>query len=99
MADYEKDLKGVLFKNDKKETENHPDYKGNALVGGAEFWISAWINEKKDGTGKYMSLSFSPKEAKASGYDSFQAQGEKLKKPDVVHDITDEPINLDDIPF
>ncbi len=27
-----KDNSGVLFKNDKKESEKHPDYKGNITV-------------------------------------------------------------------
>ena len=38
-----RDNSGVLFKNDKKETEKHPDYKGNIMVDGNEYWLSAWI--------------------------------------------------------
>jgi len=59
---YDNELQGVLFKNDKKESEKHPDYKGSIQINGAEFWLSAWINEKKDGSGKYMSLKAQPKE-------------------------------------
>ncbi len=40
-----KDNSGVLFKNDKKESEKHPDYKGNITVGGQDYWLSAWIKE------------------------------------------------------
>lgn len=54
-----KDNSGVLFKNDKKETEKHPDYKGNIMVDGQEYWLSAWIKEGK--TGKFMGLALSPK--------------------------------------
>jgi len=32
-----KDNSGVLFKNDKKESEKHPDYKGNITVGGMAY--------------------------------------------------------------
>ena len=55
-----KDNSGVLFKNDKKETEKHPDYKGNITVGGQDYWLSAWIKEGK--SGKFMGLAVSPKE-------------------------------------
>ena len=43
----QKDNAGVLFKNDKKETDSLiPKYKGNVLMidGNSEYWFSAWIN-------------------------------------------------------
>lgn len=55
---------GSLFKNERKETDSHPDYKGSGLIEGmGECWLDAWINTAKDGS-KYMSLKFKPKEAR-----------------------------------
>jgi uncharacterized protein (DUF736 family) len=62
MAEYDNTNRGALFKNDKKEEENHPDYRGSINVKGTEFWLDAWIKESKAGR-KYMSLSVKPKEA------------------------------------
>ena len=56
-----KDNTGVLFKKDKKETGNHPDYKGNITVSGVDYWLSAWIKDGK--SGKFMSLALSPRDA------------------------------------
>lgn len=62
MSEYNNEMQGTLFRNDKKTTESHPDYKGSAQVKGEEFWLSAWVNTSKDGK-KYMKLKFDPKQA------------------------------------
>ena len=55
-----------LFKNDKKESENHPDYKGDGLdIDGRPIWVSAWI--KQGAKGKFMSCAFKIKEPKPAG--------------------------------
>ena len=64
MEKQARDNSGVLFKNDKKETEKHPDYKGSILINGTDYWLSAWIKEGK--SGKFMGLAVSPKEAQPS---------------------------------
>tara|TARA_R100000664_G_C2748864_1_gene136275 strand:- start:1054 stop:1305 length:252 start_codon:yes stop_codon:yes gene_type:complete len=58
MSDYKKkDNEGALFKNEKKETDKHPDYIGVLKVDGQDKNISAWINTAKN-TGKvYMKLT------------------------------------------
>jgi len=62
MAEFKhKENSGSLFRNEKKESEKHPDYKGSAIINGAEFWLSSWINESENGK-KYMSLKFQVKE-------------------------------------
>ena len=55
-----RDNSGVLFANDKKDNEKAPNYKGNMMVDGQEYWLSAWVKEGK--SGKFMGLAVSPKE-------------------------------------
>lgn len=62
MTEYDNTDRGALFKNDRKERESQPDYRGSLNVGGTDYWISAWLNESRDGK-KYMSLSVQPKQA------------------------------------
>lgn len=56
---------GSLFKNDRKEKESQPDYRGDALIDGKLYWMSAWLNESPKGT-KYMSVKFSEKDKRDS---------------------------------
>lgn len=54
---------GILSKNDRKEKDTHPDHKGQINVNGVEYWLSAWIKTRNDGSGKFFSLSVTPKDA------------------------------------
>lgn len=55
--------RGALFKNDRKEKEMHPDYKGSMTVEGKEYWASGWVKVASNG-GKYLSISLTEKETK-----------------------------------
>jgi hypothetical protein len=60
MDENQRDNSGVMFKNDRREKESQPHYKGNITVDGQSYWLSAWIKEGK--SGKFMGLAVSPKD-------------------------------------
>ena len=60
MADYDNTNRGSIWKNDKKETDKHPDFTGSLNVDGVEYWVSAW-KRKPDQSDKAPALSFSIK--------------------------------------
>jgi uncharacterized protein (DUF736 family) len=60
MSYQTKDGQGALFKNSYKETEQQPNMRGNLMINGVEWELSAWTKAKKDGE-KYLSLSARPK--------------------------------------
>lgn len=62
---YDNTNKGVLFINDRKEKDSHPDRKGSINVDGKEYWMSGW--DKQTSKGDTISLSLQPKEQRSSG--------------------------------
>ena len=55
---------GSLFKADAKTKDTDRDYNGSGLINEVPVWISGWINTPQGGGAKYLSLKFTPKEAK-----------------------------------
>jgi hypothetical protein len=104
MAYDHKDGEGSLFKNDNKSKETDRDYQGSARFEGKEYWLSGWINEKKDGSGKYLKITAKPKDfAQKPGSISQQALN-KVRKPDPISSgkrsiIPDDDMDGDIIPF
>lgn len=75
MSNYEtKDLTGVLFANAERTKETQPNAKGSAMIGGVEYWVSAWTNTSSKGT-KYQSLKFERKDAKFDNTAELRAEG------------------------
>ena len=58
---YDNNLRGALFKNNKRTEERQPEYTGNCEIDGKEYWVSAWVRESKNGN-KFFSMSYTPKE-------------------------------------
>jgi hypothetical protein len=61
---YDNTNRWTLNKNERKEKDTHPDYKGSINVDGVDYWLDGWI---KDGAnGKFISGSIKQKDA--NGY-------------------------------
>lgn len=60
----EYDMSGIFSRNDYKKEDKHPDYKGDCVIEGKKMKIAGWIRDRKDGSGKYMSLKFEVMEDK-----------------------------------
>jgi len=55
MSTYEfKEGQASLFKNTQKEKENHPDFKGKAMIEGKMYYLSFW-SKKTDGGNVWLS--------------------------------------------
>lgn len=58
---YDNTNKGVLFINDRKQKDSHPDFKGSLDVGGVSYWLSGW--RKTTSKGETISVSIEAKDA------------------------------------
>lgn len=62
MAYEHKPGSASMFKNDRKEKDTHPDYKGDGMLpDGTLVWVDAWV-KKPEGKKPFMSLSIKPKQ-------------------------------------
>lgn len=56
--DFDNNLTGVLFRNNEKLTEKHPDWKGSCEISGEKYWLSAW--DKTTKRGETISIKIEP---------------------------------------
>ncbi|HBY86435.1 MAG TPA: hypothetical protein DEO86_11215 [Colwellia sp.] len=64
MAYEMKDNSGSIFKNKNKTEDWHAPMRGNALIGGVEYWVDAYTNvgTKNDDQERWQGLRFKPKD-------------------------------------
>ena len=84
---YDAKSEGALFKNDRKQSDSHPDYTGSWTdADGVEHWLNAWVNQSAAGK-KYIKLKL------GSAKDEKKAPSNPAAKPAVEIDESD------DLPF
>lgn len=102
-GDFDNTNRGALFKNDRKQRDNQPDYTGKVELGddviaaaqaGKPIYVSGWIKKINTGQRKgenMLSLSIQPPRENQAGGEAPR----KTEKP-----AGDEkPFKEDDIPF
>lgn len=58
----------MVFANERKESDKHPDFTGQGLVGGVDMWVSMWVKRSKKTGEEFFSISVRPKdEARREG--------------------------------
>jgi uncharacterized protein (DUF736 family) len=63
VTQYSNEKKGVLFTNDRRQTDNHPHYQGSCEIDSVPHWLNAWVKEPAKGGTDYLSLAFRRKDA------------------------------------
>ena len=88
MAYEMKDNSGSIFKNRNKTEDWHAPMRGNAMIGGVEYWVDAYTNvgTKNDDQERWQGLRFKPKD------------NQKATNSNATNNTNNE-ITEDDIPF
>ena len=72
-----------IFKNEKKLSESHPDYKGSVMINGVEKDIALWVKDTKAGK-KYFSGKISEKFKKSE----LEPKAENQELPTIENDLS-----------
>lgn len=66
MPEYDNRNTGVIFRNDNKQSDRHPDYKGHFTdANNVEHWFDGWI--RQSAKGPLISFRVKPKDQSGSG--------------------------------
>jgi uncharacterized protein (DUF736 family) len=66
---YDNELRGVLFENDKGDNPNRPDFTGEATVNGQKYRMASWRKTSKNGK-NFLSISLEAEGEPAAGANS-----------------------------
>ena len=90
MADFTpRENSGSLFKNNKRDKESQPNARGDAMIAGVLYEVSAWTKRDKNGN-PWQSLSFKPKEARPAAEPVWGSDLPRNKPADSGADFDDE---------
>ncbi len=78
MADYDNEMRGILFKNDQKGNEKAPWYKGKIQIQGVEYELAAWVQESKRDGSKFLSLKIDGKRERQEELPQAQDMGDDV---------------------
>ena len=94
---YDNTNRGALFKNDDKQSDNHPYYKGSFNVNGVDMWVSGWLKTSEKTGNKFMSLSVKAKEQQAPARQAAPAKQAPARQAPASSGFDDFPDS--DVPF
>ena len=103
MQEYDNKNTFMLFYETEKKTDKSPDFTGKLTdINGKEWRVAAWERTSKNGN-NFLSGKvdeFKPKE-QTTAAPSWEAQRQKFaaKKDEPLTEVSDEPIDLSEIPF
>jgi hypothetical protein len=96
-----KEGSGTLFENDRKEQDNHPDWKGDILIDGVSYWLSGWRKGGSNGRSAFISLSAKRKDPNKTvdkALKQVREQSDQSSAPSAASS-GELPFEDDDIPF
>lgn len=71
---YDNNMRGAVFENDRQEKDGDPHMKGQCEVDGVEYWVAGWWKTPKNKGPDFLSLAFTRKDERRSQANDKQPQ-------------------------
>jgi hypothetical protein len=94
--EYDNNMRGVAFKNEKATTDRHPQLTGSAEIDGKKYFLSIWKKLDRNGN-EFLSFAFKP--ADEAYVKSTPQQGTITSQSVPVKNSAKIEMESDDIPF
>lgn len=99
MGEYvPKDGTGSLFRNERKDKESQPDFRGDGIYKGEPLEVALWLNKTREGK-SYFKMSIKPKQAREPKPAHEPVWGADRKTPGAASDGADFDDDMSEIPF
>ena len=81
---YDNTNSGIIGKNTRKSSDNHPDITGSINIEGVEYFLDGWGKKRNDGSGTFYSLKAKKKDKQpnADSQQSSNAAGSRIRDLD-----------------
>ncbi|MDZ4802688.1 MAG: hypothetical protein SGI92_31390 [Bryobacteraceae bacterium] len=95
---FDPEMRGVVFPNDKAGNERRPDWRGHVVINGVKYWLSMWDGFSQDKNQEYKNIKVERAE------DRPQAEQQRPREsPQPAAKVAQRPTTIaeldDDIPF
>jgi hypothetical protein len=83
MSDFDRTNTGILSRNERKTDEKHADFAGTINVEGVDYFLDAYVRERKDGSGRFFSLRLKRKDKQQNGAGKPRSGGREIMDDDI----------------
>lgn len=83
---FDESNRGAIWKNEKKETDKHPDFTGSINVDGHDYWLNGW-RRPPDASAKAPAMKFTVRRKDGKPQQQEQPRTQQQKRAEIDDEI------------